>query len=175
MFIDLQSTKPCFGDHLLITINVIRDRNNVESTFRRDYSKEHLLGELAIVDWPLDILDVQSFWNSFESKVISIVDKIVPVTEFVNNRVLSKPPPVIRNKINKRNRLLKRRKHNMSETLRRKIVDLNAEIKTFYFSKKKESVRKGILPGNSRSLWSAVNIAKDTGTDEIPKNIFMAE
>ena len=32
MFIDLQSTKPCFGDHLLITIKVIRDRNNVEST-----------------------------------------------------------------------------------------------------------------------------------------------
>ena len=27
------------------------------------------------------------------------------------------------------------------------------------------------MPGNSRSLWSVVKIAKDTGTDEIPLNM----
>ena len=55
--------------------------------------------------------------------------------------------------------------------IKRKIINLNAEIKSFYFSKKQDSVQKGILPGNSRSLWSAVKIAKDTGTDEIPLNM----
>ena len=50
-------------------------------------------------------------------------------------------------------------------------MNLNTEIKTFYFCKKKESVRKGIWPGISRSPWSAVKIAKDTGTNEIPRNM----
>ena len=27
------------------------------------------------------------------------------------------------------------------------------------------------MPGDSRSLWSAVKIAKDTGTSEIPRNM----
>ena len=27
------------------------------------------------------------------------------------------------------------------------------------------------MPGNSRSLWSAVKIAKDTGTNDIPQNM----
>ena len=48
---------------------------------------------------------------------------------------------------------------------------MNAEIKSFYFSKKQNSVRNGILPGNSRSLWSAVKIAKDIGTTDIPNNM----
>ena len=55
--------------------------------------------------------------------------------------------------------------------LKAKIGMLNSEIKSFYFSKKKQSVRKGILPGDSRSLWSAVKIAKDIGTNDIPRNM----
>ena len=27
------------------------------------------------------------------------------------------------------------------------------------------------MPGNSRSLWSAVKISKDTGTNDIPQNM----
>ena len=49
----------------------------------------------------------------------------------------------------KRNRLLKLRKNNSSDLIKNKINDLNSEIK-------KDSVRKGILPGNSRLLWSAL-------------------
>ena len=70
------------------------------------------MGELALVEWTTDIDNVQNNWDSFESKLISAVDKIVPVVEFKNNRALTKPPPFIKNKINKRNRLLKLRKHN---------------------------------------------------------------
>ena len=50
---------------------------------------------------------------------------------------------------------------------------LNAEIKTIYFTQKRNSVRKGIVPGNSKSLWSAVKIYKDTGTNEIPSNMYL--
>ena len=45
---------------------------------------------------------------------------------------------------------------------------MNAEIRTFYFTKKKSSVRNGILPGNSKSLWTAVKLAKDIGAEQIP-------
>ena len=33
-------------------------------------------------------------------------------------------------------------------------------------------VRKNIIPGNSGSLWSAVNVSKDLGTNEIPSNMY---
>ena len=38
-------------------------------------------------------------WDSFESKLIIIVDKLVPVIEFKNNRAITKPTPFIKNKI----------------------------------------------------------------------------
>ena len=128
-----------------------------------------LLGELALVEWTNDNDNVQNFWDSFESKLVTVVDKLV--IEFKNNRAITKPPPFIKNKINKRNRLLKLRKSNCTEIIKRKIIHLNAEIKSFYFFKKIDSVCKGILPGNSRSLWSAVKISKDTGTNDIPQNM----
>ena len=36
--------------------------------------------------------------------------------------------------------------------------------KVFYLANKKDIVWKGIRPGNSKSLWTAVNLAKDVGT-----------
>ena len=54
----IQSTKPCFGDHLLISIMTMITKQKIESTFKRDwrkYSKSELLGELALVEWTNDI------------------------------------------------------------------------------------------------------------------------
>ena len=48
---------------------------------------------------------------------------------------------------------------------------LNFEIKQYYQTKKKINVRKGIRPGNSKSLWASVNLAKDIGSPEIPNNM----
>ena len=36
----------------------------------------------------------------------------------------------------------------------------------------RKRVRKGITPGDSRSLWKAVNIAKDKNSSEIPSKMF---
>ena len=62
-----------------------------------------------------------------------------------------------------------------SNEIKLKLNSLNAEIKTYYFSQKRNAVRKGIMPGNSRSLWSAVNTAKDVGSNEIPSNMYYNE
>jgi hypothetical protein len=47
---------------------------------------------------------------------------------------------------------------------------LNHEI--FFFLLKKYDER-GILPGNSKSLWKSVYIAKDTNTDNLPPKMFL--
>ena len=52
--------------------------------------------------------------------------------------------------------------------MRKEIGILNAEICAFHYTKKKSSVRNGILPGNSESLWTAVKLAKDIGAEHIP-------
>ena len=55
-----------------------------------------------------------------------------------------------------------------NEELKRRVKNLNVEIKNHYVLDKRKRVRKGITPGDSRSLWKAVNIAKDKSSIEIP-------
>ena len=64
--------------------------------------------------------------------------------------------------------MLRKRKSQPSANLRKEIGNLNAKICTFYYTKKKSSVRNGILHGNSKSLWTAVKLAKDIGAEQIP-------
>ena len=43
-------------------------------------------------------------------------------------------------------------KNMITNEIKQKLNFLNAKIKTFYFILKRNSVRRGIIPGNSRSL-----------------------
>ena len=92
---------------------------------------------------------IQKVWDEFESKVVKIVDKVVPLTVFDNGKITYETPKAIKIKINKRNRLLKARKRNAGTDIKQKINHLNAEIKTFYCAQCRNYVRKGIVPGNS--------------------------
>ena len=49
------------------------------------------------------------------------------------------------------------------------IKALNKELKTYYNMKKAKRVRKCIVPGNTSSIWKAVNIAKDLNSPDLPK------
>ena len=108
-------------------------------------------------------------------KLVKVVDNIIPLTEFINCKVKTTLPNSVKHKINKRKKLLKQRQRTPSNDIKQKLSSLNAEIKTYYFSQKRNAVRKGIMPGNSRSLWSAVNTAKDVGSNEIPSNMYYNE
>ena len=80
----VRSIKPCFGDHLLISLSVRVEKDVIKHTIRRDwrkYSKEVLLAELALIEWSTDLNSVQNVWDEFESNVIKTVDKSVPVTK----------------------------------------------------------------------------------------------
>ena len=108
----------------------------------RKYSKESLCNELSLIDWKIDTDGVQGFWNVFENQLINVVDKLVPTTKFVNNTIKEPIPSVIKNKINIRNRLLKKRKTNFTLELKSRIANLTFEIKTHFFSKRILTIRK---------------------------------
>ena len=50
--------------------------------------------------------------------------------------------------------------------------NLSKEIKDHFVMNKRNRVRKGIIPGNSKSLWKAVNLAKDVNSNEIPSKMY---
>ena len=107
---EVHSIKPLFGDHLLISVTLGLEREASVPTMKRDwrkYSKEVLLGELALIEWITDVNNVQNLWDEFESKLVKVVDKLVPLTAFNNDRTKQKIPNEIRHKINKRKKLLK--------------------------------------------------------------------
>ena len=163
-----------FGDHVLVEFNVVyhkTDREIVKCRDWRKYSKESIFAKLSTIDWNIDIDNVQEFWNSFEKKLINEVDEIVPLTAFNGGVVKTNIPKNIKNKINKRNRLLKSFKKSPTLGLKSRIADLNCEIRSHFFYRKKFEVRKGILPGNSKSLWKAVKIAKNVSPASIPINM----
>ena len=63
-------------------------------------------------------------------------------------------------------------KSNNSNELRNLINNLNIEIKSHFHYKKSNSVRRNIIPGNTKTLWDAVNIAKDLNTPKLPDKMY---
>ena len=55
--------------------------------------------------WPLGVVEVQAFWNLFENLFVKIVDKFVPMKEFIDDVAHdSKYPKDVKKWINVRNR-----------------------------------------------------------------------
>ena len=173
---DVRSLAPIFGDHLLIFFNYSIAHDDMGTVWRRDwrfYSASSLCSELSVVNWDIDACNVQEYWNIFENALIKVVDKVAPYTKFKNNVVLnSSTPHKIKTMLNARKNLLKKLKTRPSDNLKQKIKDLDINVKKHFFQEKRKKVRRGILPGNSKSLWNAVRTAKDQNIEGFPKTIF---
>ena len=173
---NLNSITPNFGDHQLINFTINSDKNALKppDLIKRNwkhYSKEKLVNALLNRDWNFEFDDVQSFWNTFESNLVEVVDDLCPLEKFVNKKQIKlNSPKHIKKKLNRRNNLLKKIKNNPHDSLgaRTELKTLNKEIKTHFYHNKAASVRRGILPGNSKSLWDAVRISKDLNTTLMP-------
>ena len=76
------------------------------------YSKEILDRELMRVDWSNEATTVQEAWDDFETKLIPIVDSIIPMSSFYNNVNSKRPSCSIQRKRTLRKRLLKTFKRN---------------------------------------------------------------
>jgi len=175
---NINSMKPTFGDHLFVSFDINLTKNPPITSIRRDwrkYSKDNLLLSLSVLDWGIDIDNVQEYWNVFENLLINVVDVVAPLTEFVNNIAKNtKPPKEVNNLLNVRKRYLKQFKSNPSSALKLKISTLDKSIRLYFKSVKRNQVRKGIIPGNSKTLWRAVSIAKDVNlVADVPNSLLL--
>ena len=122
-------------------------------SFRRNwtkYSKVKLVTELSNyeMDWQID--DVQSNWNKIENILVKTTDKFAPLCKFMDNvsKESQTVPPSINRKLDQRRRLLAKLRQNPDDVIKRRVKNLNTEIKNLFIMNKRNRVRKGKIPGN---------------------------
>jgi len=165
-----------YGDHRLIlmrTSDVAKiERSVIRRRSWRKYSSELLVEELRKVKWQTEIENIQELWNSFEQEITTVVDKIAPLEEintFINR---GKNSAILKRKQNRRGYLLQKRKRTaLSDQEKNEVTHLNKYINNFYYEDRKQHVRKKIIPGNNKSLWDAVRIAKDIEPTPLPTTV----
>ena len=172
----IEQIDPISGDHCLVTMNLDSVKPSAQFSFRRNwkfYNKISLCHELSLVDWSCNEDSVQATWNNFENKLLRVVDDLVPLSCF-SDKISTKNslPDSVRNKINRRKRLLRRFKVEKSPIIKSQITMLNKDIKKYYYNLQSCKVRKLIKPGDTKSLWMAVKMAKDTNQDNLPKTMY---
>jgi hypothetical protein len=92
---------------------------------------------LSLVDWNINVPNVQQFWNIIETKLLSVFDAIAPYTKFCNNKILpSNNKTKIKTLLNARTNLLKKFKIRPSDNLKIKIKSLDFNIKNHYFQER---------------------------------------
>ena len=174
--INLHSLKPHFGDHLMISFDIEGKLPRPVYAYKRswvNYSKGSLCTILAGVNWNIDDDSVQDYWNTFENKLINVVDGLIPITKFTNNTECNQSlPPRIKNILNIRKRLLKKLRVDRSLDLKSKIKELDRQIKMHFHENKAKKVRRTIIPGNTNSIWKAVRIATNINATNLPKTLF---
>jgi hypothetical protein len=139
-----------------------------------NYNKSNLCAKLAQVDWNIKLDDVQGFWNSFENKLINVIDEIVPMKTMLNNvQGRDSIPRPIKLKINQRKRLLLAFKKDKNPVTKLRIRELDKAIKSFFNQSRTKRVRKMIVPGSTNSLWNAVKAAKNVNVTNLPKTMFL--
>jgi hypothetical protein len=80
--LSVDGVKPLFGDHTMVNVVVKLNRPIPTTYHRRDwkrYNKGTLCSLLSGEDWNIQDDSVQSYWNTFENKLIQIVDNIAPM------------------------------------------------------------------------------------------------
>ena len=171
----LNNITPEIGDHKLIIIDIstmeVKPKVTMKRTWR-EYSQELLLNRLSVCEFDYSITNVQQFWNNLENKIINVVDEVAPMVEFTNNyTTVTCPKTLLKPLINKKRRLLKQYRTSKNLTLLQNIKEISRSILERGKQLKRNSIRRSLVPGNSKSLWNAVNLAKDINPNVIPENM----
>ena len=74
--------------------------------------------------------------NFFEILLITLIDKLVPMTEFVNNVIKAPATRHVKKRKNIQNRLIKKLKTHPSVELKSRIANFNYKFKFYLYSKK---------------------------------------
>ena len=171
----ISTITPFFGDHLLVTFECGRSSKIDKKIYRRNwqhYDKLKLLSLLRNVDWNIEDDSVQGFWNSFERKVLDVIDVLIPMCYEPIKICGESIPKNIKSKINRRKNLLRKQKTIGTVTYNSEIKILNRDIRGYFNSKKSKQIRRIIIPGNTKSIWKAVKAARDVNEPSIPSTMF---
>jgi hypothetical protein len=96
------------------------------------------------------------------------VDKIAPLKE-VENTIRRKVSKIMKSKLNRRSHLLKKRKHHVqTENKKKELKALSKFIRHYHNEERRMHVRRKIIPGNNKSLWDTVKIARDIEPTPLP-------
>ena len=118
--------------------------------------------------------NVQVQWNSLENSLINAADFVAPLmypppSKNHKNHPIS-TPVLIKNKMNKRKRLLQLDKARNCVHHQAEIKVLNSEINEFFAKKRVDKV-KSHAKGQKQNLWKAVKVARGLNPDEIPSDL----
>ncbi len=168
-----------FGDHALVVVELCFKALNETRNFTvRNWNKYSTVNlntklscELNLNTSEFEQMSVQDHWNTLENALINTIDEIAPLfypnQEVKNSKKLS---PCIKNKVNKRKRLLRLNRINNSVNKLPEIRALNREIKAFFLGEKISNVRRAGL-GVKGNLWKAVKAAKNLNTNDLPSDL----
>ena len=103
-----------------------------------NYSKENSIHVLSNVDFNIELTASSLQWNIFENIVLSVIDELVPLVPFLNNKTMQSTItcPIIKSKLNPRKKLLTKLKIVKSNEIRNQIRNLNVKIKRQFHPKK---------------------------------------
>jgi hypothetical protein len=94
--VDCYSIEAPFGDHAPVILEIVHQHPKPKITFRRDWRKYSALScvdSFSNIDFNIDRLQVQDYWNYFENLLVDEVDKLTPVVGFKNESgPIIKPP-----------------------------------------------------------------------------------
>ena len=113
--------------------------------------KESFVNKLESCDWNIIETKPPKIWNRIENNVIRVVDKVAPLTGFINNSVVNSiNTPANQNKKQTTEKDWRRKwgepQQNKTELIQR-IKNLNCEIRNNYRMEKGKRVRRNMTPG----------------------------
>ena len=71
-----------FGDHLMISFEINSNQSSATVIYGRNwqnYTKESLQHNLSLQNRVIENNDVQGYWNSLESTLVTIIDELAPL------------------------------------------------------------------------------------------------
>ena len=86
----IKEINPTLGDHVLVLLKLEQKNKLRNFLVRRDwrhYNDARLVSTMSTIQWELGIAQVQPFWNSFEAKLIAVVDELAPMVQWSNGPV----------------------------------------------------------------------------------------
>ena len=158
----------------MFSVIAIEKTQSTKTVFKRSwygYTKDLVCEELSKVDWSCDRNDPQSYYNWLENEILQVIDNIVPYKPVKPMYSQSAENTMTQRLVWKKRNMLSKWRQNRRLQDKKSVNNLNKEIRKSLYNTKRQSVRRKIVQGNSKTLWDATKIAMDKECTEIPDTI----